>query len=415
MGHTHTIIVAGFDIIENNGPTNNKPTLRLRGLDPSIFRETAVADIASPLGIAPVNEESYTARTLGQLAKELRDILEEGKRYTRKLEKYGTAKEYASKDIEKLDVPSSGLPAMFTCPGRSQFCKVACYAAKNRYGATSTITSRLRELLSTFRDEYWQRLPDELAKTLSGSKLKYFRLHDSGDFFLLSQLLNEIRNYAANLWNYMNVTLKNKIEKAKSPEERNRLVKEYNDLKEAIEYITGKPFEKISGAAELGDALANAFKRAVEVISGKKFEEFPDDYYVRKWGEVLSELEKRGINVYTYTRAWRDGQLWSAIEKHLLPHKNFAIMLSVDKTMPPEDLRRAEAIRNWAKSKGYNVDIAFTGVNPEKEGFGKEVSKPYVCPAALEEATKGKAEKYCGSKCRVCFRATQPVLFVEHN
>ena len=415
---------------------------RIKGFNPSLITSNEVADFVVQSQSSKKKNKSedlslpsYLARSMAQLVLYLAQILKEGrdKFINEELKDYVTLNNLGSKNIQKLAVPSIGLPAMFTCPGKSEFCRVACYASRNRYGAQSTIISRFRQLLATFTDEFWQNLPKKLGEMMEKKEMvereagkknvfKDVRLHDSGDFFLLSSILDELYKDSEYLWEYLRGELYNGKGKAPSSESLN-----IDEVKKAIEELAGKPFDEIRSPEELGDIIVNAFKRAVEILSGKPFDEIPDDYYVRKWGEVLNELEKMGINVYTYTRAWRVPELWESIKENLLPHKNFALMLSVDKTMPEEELRKAEEIRNEMKelkkemeemglNVGYNVDIASTGMDTELAGMSKKLANEmFVCPASVVEAVEKKAEKSCGEKCRYCFMANRPVLFVMHR
>jgi len=115
------------------------------------------------------------------------------------------------------------------------------------------------------------------------------------------------------------------------------------------------------------------------------------------------------VKFYTYTRTWQEDEVFRSIEQNLLTLPNFVLYLSVDKTMPKNEVE--DAVR-YALKHPKNVKLAFTGFIPEdllqKYGIKDVVFCPYIV-AKL----KGMEGPDC-LKCGICWNAKAHVVFPLH-
>ena len=88
-------------------------------------------------------------------------------------------KPYVSRGNTMMKIPTFSLPAVVTCPGSTQHCIKYCYAKKAEKQYPSVIKSRTRNLKETQKDSFVKHIDDIIKRR----KLKYFRIHESGDFY----------------------------------------------------------------------------------------------------------------------------------------------------------------------------------------------------------------------------------------
>lgn len=325
-----------------------------------------LADVTSSESVERVNLERFARN----LADTYREIVDE-------LRQIGDVEERRKLILEKMNLskPSKlgrggaywyswALPAFATCPGHSGLCEAYCYAAKGRYAVfRDPMRLRTRNLLATLLPEFPEKMREliserlaELERELEKKGLlgkyphKVIRLHDSGDFFSISWLRDWLRRHGV-------------------------------DLREAAELL------------------------------GVDIDSLPDDKYVRDWAEVVKSMPD--VQFYTYTRAWRDDKLMRSIEEHLLPNKNFTLYLSVDKTMSPDEIRKAVELA----SKYENVKLALTGMSPEnlKQYGVKAATCPDIILTKMRKGAAVEQREISGCPaCRICPYHKTHVVFPLH-
>jgi len=85
---------------------------------------------------------------------------------------------YVSKGNLRMDIPTFSLPAIFTCPNSTNMCRRFCYAKKaERF--IQVKKSRLSNVIDTVLDDFIDKMVDTIRKR----NTKYFRIHESGDFY----------------------------------------------------------------------------------------------------------------------------------------------------------------------------------------------------------------------------------------
>ena len=232
-------------------------------------------------------------------------------------------------------IPYLSMPAMVSCPGRTALCRRYCYAAKGNYALDNNIRARLYSLLAFMIPGFGKMYAERIGEELSRRGIKFYRLHDSGDIWTPRHVVETLRK----------------------------------------EFGVENPEEILSR------------------VLGFDINTLPQDIYVKQLADLIDTLAKYGVQVYTYTRSWRDPEIWSYIEKHLLPKKNFVLYLSIDKTMPREEIERAIQL-----SKKYpNVKLAFTGFYPE-DLLKKHGVTAKICPQEAQKAVKVKLAAIIASK-----------------
>ena len=73
------------------------------------------------------------------------------------------------------------LPCRVTCPGATEFCKGKCYARKAENLYPETRISRAKNLEDAMSPDFVVRLTEKMNKFVK--PVKYFRIHESGDFY----------------------------------------------------------------------------------------------------------------------------------------------------------------------------------------------------------------------------------------
>ena len=85
-----------------------------------------------------------------------------------------------SKGNQKLGViPSFSLPAMETCPGKTEFCDRYCYATKGRFAWKKTKEELRMNLMAAQCKDF----AGKIAAAIRQAEPQAFRLHVSGDFY----------------------------------------------------------------------------------------------------------------------------------------------------------------------------------------------------------------------------------------
>jgi len=80
---------------------------------------------------------------------------------------------------ESLEVHTLNLQAEKTCPGKTEFCKTACYAKKGAAFYSITILKLENNLIESFK----QSFVFNMIKEIKEKKIKILRIHSSGDFY----------------------------------------------------------------------------------------------------------------------------------------------------------------------------------------------------------------------------------------
>ena len=280
----------------------------------------------------------YYERTRGIYEEELNKLASLPREERYKLiakEALPKTRDRASGNQKTGSIPYLSMPAMVSCPGRTELCKRYCYAAKNRFALPNNIKARLYSLLAFMIPGFGKMYAERIGEELRRRGIKFYRLHDSGDIWTPRHVIEALRR----------------------------------------DFGVENPEEKLSQ------------------VLGFDVRSLPQDIYVKQLADLVDTLGKYGVQVYTYTRSWRDPEIWSYIEKYLLPKKNFVLFLSIDKTMPREEIERAIQL-----SKKYpNVRLAFTGFYPEDllKKYGVSIK---ICPQEAQKAVKVKLAAIIASK-----------------
>lgn len=88
------------------------------------------------------------------------------------------------------------LPAVETCPGKTEFCRTKCYALKAQRQYKATRAARAHNLALVRVGGFGDKMADTIAKNLR--KIKQVRIHESGDFFsqqYLDEWLGVVRRF----------------------------------------------------------------------------------------------------------------------------------------------------------------------------------------------------------------------------
>jgi len=283
---------------------------------------------------------------LGGLEKALKEIISD-------LKKLPTVEERRKYLLENIGISRPrkvgefivwALPAFATCPGLTNLCFNWCYAAKGRYPLPDAHRIRAINLLSSLLPEFPTVLKKKIERISKRTGVKTVRLHDSGNFYTISWIKDWLRRLDINL-------------------------------------------------------------KELENLLGINFSELPDDKYIKDIGYVVRSLPD--IRFYTYTRIWSEDQIFKSIEKHILPNKNFVLYLSVDKTMPRNEI--VDAFKYAGKYE--NVKLSFSGFLPEDliKRYGRKV---VFCPNSIAKIKRHKPPT-C-DKCGICVKGLADVVFPLH-
>ncbi len=247
------------------------------------------------------------------------------------------------------------IPAMITCPGATELCRLACYALKGFYMlspalAKEMVINLLASLLPEFPDYMVPKIERAVRESIKNIARAYrelgkpvpqkldliARLHDSGDFYSISHLIAWLRKLGVDV----------------------------NELSKLL---------------------------------GIDIAKLPEDWYVRQWIKIAKKLPH--IKFYTYTRSWRIPELVPAlIEFASLP--NTTLYLSVDKAMPPHEIEKAINL-----AKRYGMKIAYTGMTP--------LTPAILCKYEKEKILKVAKPTPC-AVCKICAYGSADVVFPIH-
>jgi hypothetical protein len=75
------------------------------------------------------------------------------------------------------------LPTVKTCPFATEACKAFCYAQKPERQYETTRQARERHMNATLQDDFVDQMINAIGKANKNGKYKYFRIHESGDFY----------------------------------------------------------------------------------------------------------------------------------------------------------------------------------------------------------------------------------------
>ena len=85
-----------------------------------------------------------------------------------------------SKGNQKLGViPSFSLPALETCPGKTEFCDRYCYANRGRFWWKKVKEELRMNLIATRCDDFAEKISEVILQAAPEA----FRIHVSGDFY----------------------------------------------------------------------------------------------------------------------------------------------------------------------------------------------------------------------------------------
>jgi hypothetical protein len=123
---------------------------------------------------------------------------------------------YISKGNRRMNIPTWSLPAIQTCPGATNYCLLNCYAIKAERVWKNPRLSRLRNLEAT-RDKNFVQV---MIHDISDLKDKYFRIHESGDFYSQEYLNKwiEICKYFVDKKKFLIYTQRYNLDWSKIPE-----------------------------------------------------------------------------------------------------------------------------------------------------------------------------------------------------
>jgi len=86
---------------------------------------------------------------------------------------------YISPGNRRMKIPTFSLPAEKTCPNSTPLCRKYCYAKKAEKAYPNVLPSRKRNYDETTN---WN-FPRDVVNWILKHKPKYFRIHESGDFY----------------------------------------------------------------------------------------------------------------------------------------------------------------------------------------------------------------------------------------
>jgi hypothetical protein len=100
---------------------------------------------------------------------------------------------YVSNGNKKMSLPTFSLPARQTCPGCTTQCAAKCYARKAEIAYPGVLPSRKRNWLATKQSAF---VTGMIAIVKRKGK-KWFRIHESGDFYSQAYLEKWVEIVAA--------------------------------------------------------------------------------------------------------------------------------------------------------------------------------------------------------------------------
>ena len=86
---------------------------------------------------------------------------------------------YISSGNRRMKIPTFSLPAEKTCPNATELCKKFCYAKKAERCWKNVLHSRNNNALESSTKDFVY----DMIKLIKKCKGKYFRIHESGDFY----------------------------------------------------------------------------------------------------------------------------------------------------------------------------------------------------------------------------------------
>ncbi len=86
---------------------------------------------------------------------------------------------YISPGNIRMNIPTFSLPAVQTCPGRTDNCEKYCYAKKAEMCYKQVLPSRRRNYEDTKKKSFVKKATEKISKI----KSEYIRIHESGDFY----------------------------------------------------------------------------------------------------------------------------------------------------------------------------------------------------------------------------------------
>ena len=86
---------------------------------------------------------------------------------------------YISKGNRRMSIPTFSIPSGVTCPNSTKLCRKYCYAKKAEKSWPNVLKSRHRNFQETMQENFTR----EMIKQIKSLKTKYFRIHESGDFY----------------------------------------------------------------------------------------------------------------------------------------------------------------------------------------------------------------------------------------
>jgi hypothetical protein len=86
---------------------------------------------------------------------------------------------YISNGNRRMNIPTFSLPAGKTCFGSTPHCEKYCYAKKAEKSYPNVLPSRERNLRVSKTNDFVR----QVSKWIMKHKPKYFRIHESGDFY----------------------------------------------------------------------------------------------------------------------------------------------------------------------------------------------------------------------------------------
>ena len=78
-----------------------------------------------------------------------------------------------------MKIPTFSLPSTITCPDATKLCQKYCYAKKAERIYPKTLPSRKRN----YEESKSMQFIVDVTKHILNNKYKYFRIHESGDFY----------------------------------------------------------------------------------------------------------------------------------------------------------------------------------------------------------------------------------------
>jgi len=81
------------------------------------------------------------------------------------------------------DIPIFNLPAVLSCPIKSELCKKICYAKRTEIRRKNTLIHRINNYIASLDPNFVNNMNKKLKLLKKKYTIKYFRIHESGDFY----------------------------------------------------------------------------------------------------------------------------------------------------------------------------------------------------------------------------------------